>query len=65
MANAKPQARKETTPTVDIDERIRRRAFELFELRGCQDGHDFEDWMQAEAEIVGRPQKLANLRVVK
>ena len=65
MANAKPQTRKETTPAVDIDERIRRRAFELFQLRGCQDGHDFDDWVQAEAEISGKPQRLANLRVVR
>lgn len=65
MANAKAQTRKETIPTVDIDERIRQRAFELFQLRGCQDGRDFDDWMQAEAEVLGRPQKLANLRVVK
>jgi hypothetical protein len=47
MANAKPQMRKETTSTVDIDERIRQRAFELFQLRGCQDGHDFDDWMRS------------------
>ena len=65
MANAKPQTKKETTPIVDVDERVRQRAFELFQLRGCQDGHDFDDWMQAEAEILGRPHRLANLRVVK
>jgi Protein of unknown function (DUF2934) len=65
MANAKTQTRKETTSTVDIDERIRQRAFELFQLRGCQNGHDFDDWMQAEAEVRGKPQKLANLRVVR
>lgn len=65
MANAKPQTRKEMTPAVDIDERIRQRAFELFQLRGCQNGHDLDDWMQAEAEIMGKPQKLANLRVVR
>jgi hypothetical protein len=65
MANAKPQMRRETTPVVDPDERIRRRAFELFELRGRQDGHDFEDWLQAESEILGRTQRLASLRVVK
>ena len=65
MPVAKPQMRKETTPSVDIDERIRQRAFELFELRGRQDGRDFDDWLQAEAELLGRPTKLANLRVVK
>lgn len=32
---------------------IRRRAFELYEKRGCQDGHAEEDWAHAEAEILG------------
>ena len=65
MGNAKAQPKREATPIVDIDERIRQRAFELFQLRGCQNGHDFDDWMQAETEIMGKPQKLANLRVVR
>ncbi len=65
MGNAKAQPKRETTPVVDIDERIRQRAFELFQLRGCQDGHDFDDWMQAEAEVRGKPLKLGNLRVVR
>src|SRR5262249_5046931 len=65
MANAKPQTRKETTSTVDFVERIRQRAFELFQLRGCQYGHDFDDWRQAEAEVRGKPLKLGNLRVVR
>jgi hypothetical protein len=48
-----------------MDERIRLRAYRLFELRGREDGHDLEDWVAAETEILGRPVKLANLRVVK
>ena len=32
-------------------ERIRQRAHELYEARGGEDGHDLEDWLQAEAEI--------------
>lgn len=32
-------------------EEIRRRAYELYEARGRGDGHDLEDWLQAEAEI--------------
>lgn len=32
-------------------EQIRRRAHELYEARGQEDGHDIEDWLQAEAEI--------------
>jgi hypothetical protein len=32
---------------------VRRRAFELYEQRGCKDGHAEEDWARAEAEILG------------
>lgn len=31
---------------------IARRAYELFEARGCEHGHDWEDWFQAESELV-------------
>ena len=31
-------------------EKIRQRAYQLYEARGCDDGHDLEDWQQAEAE---------------
>ena len=44
-------------PTPDLTERISQRAYELFEARGREHGHDREDWLQAEAEI------LANLQV--
>jgi hypothetical protein len=33
---------------------IQKRAYELFEKRGCQHGHDIEDWLQAEAEVAGK-----------
>ncbi len=32
---------------------IRTRAYQLFEERGYQHGHDLDDWLQAEAEVVG------------
>jgi hypothetical protein len=32
-------------------EKIRRRAHELYEARRQEDGHDLEDWLQAEVEI--------------
>jgi Protein of unknown function (DUF2934) len=32
---------------------IRRRAYELYEKRGRQDGHAEEDWLRAEAEVLG------------
>ncbi len=32
---------------------IARRAFDLYLARGRQDGHDVEDWLQAERELRG------------
>ena len=37
--------------TVDLEEQISRRAYELYERRGCEAGHETEDWLQAEAEL--------------
>jgi Protein of unknown function (DUF2934) len=36
------------------EELIRVRAYQLYEERGCEHGHDLEDWLRAEAEIVGK-----------
>ena len=33
------------------DEDIAKRAFELYEARGCQNGHHIEDWLRAEPEL--------------
>ena len=33
---------------------IRLRAYLLYEQRGCENGHDVEDWLAAEAEILGK-----------
>ena len=38
---------------------IRRRAHELYEARGREDGHDLEDWLRAEAEVRGTAVKTA------
>ena len=42
-------------------EQIRRRAHELYEARGREEGHDVEDWLQAEAEIIAGKPLAANL----
>jgi Protein of unknown function (DUF2934) len=34
-----------------IHEMIRLRAYRFYEERGGEDGHDFEDWVRAEAEV--------------
>ena len=36
------------------EEIIRKRAYQLFELHGCQHGHDVEDWLEAEAHVMGK-----------
>ena len=38
----------------NAEEKIRVRAYELYEQRGMIDGHALDDWLQAEAEIVGK-----------
>jgi len=30
---------------------IARRAYELYEQRGCAHGHDIDDWLQAEQQL--------------
>jgi Protein of unknown function (DUF2934) len=41
----------------DIQERIGRRAYEIYEQRGRIDGLDLHDWLQAETEIIGQRRK--------
>jgi len=36
------------------EEIIRKRAYQLFEKDGFEHGHDLDDWLQAEAEIMGK-----------
>jgi len=38
----------------DIQNRIARRAYELFASSGFKDGHDLENWLVAESEVVGK-----------
>jgi len=41
------------TPPQLTEETIRLRAYHLYEERGCEPGHEFEDWLQAQAELTG------------
>ncbi len=45
--------------TEDVQLQIRERAYQLFEARGRELGHDVEDWLQAEAEILATLPQLA------
>lgn len=39
-------------------ERIARRAYELYEQRGRQEGRDVEDWMKAEQQLAGEGRQV-------
>ena len=55
--------RKSSAESMDQEmrEQIEKRAYEIFEARGAEPGHDVEDWVRAELEIVQqtRPQRAA------
>lgn len=41
-------------PAESLEEKIRFRAYELYERSGREEGHAHEHWVQAEAEIAGK-----------
>ena len=60
MTMAKTERRRTdnliTMPTIEpivgiTDSDIARRAYELYEQRGGEHGHDMDDWLQAEREL--------------
>jgi len=40
--------------SVNLDDEIRRQAYLLSEQRGFEPGHETEDWLNAEREVLGR-----------
>lgn len=56
LMTAKSKSRKPRSPkpaySSNIEERIRRRAYELYEQRDKVDGFALEDWLNAESEIL-------------
>jgi Protein of unknown function (DUF2934) len=55
---ATPKTTKSTLDTQVIAER----AHELYLLRGCEHGHDLDDWLTAESEVAAK--KPVKARVV-
>ncbi len=55
-----PKLKDEVSQALDVgsqeltEEIIRMRAYQLFEERGCEHGHDMDDWLQAETEVMGK-----------
>ena len=46
-----PTAPQTTESSTDLTEQVRCRAYELYEQRGREDGHELDDWLRAESEI--------------
>jgi hypothetical protein len=49
---ASARATKSTIKTLSPEERIRRRAYEIYLRRGNQSGSELGDWLQAEKEFL-------------
>ena len=54
-----PKPTAQSRPSEDPDpakaeEQVRARAYELFESRGGEAGHELEDWLRAEEEVTGQ-----------
>jgi len=48
---AMPTVVPDAPPAAVTDRDIARRAYELYEARGREHGHDLDDWLQAEREL--------------
>lgn len=48
------QRRNETAPSDELTDKIRARAYEIWEACGRLDGHHREHWLQAERELLTR-----------
>jgi Protein of unknown function (DUF2934) len=47
-----PTSVQRENPVPNVEDEIRRRAYELYEQRGREDGHDVDDWLRAEEEVM-------------
>jgi len=54
----KPPATAVSDPQ-ELENQIRQRAYALYEARGREDGHDLEDWLLAEEEIMEKKRPIA------
>jgi hypothetical protein len=48
---APARAKRIVAEELPLEERIQRRAYELYVLRGNESGSELDDWLQAEEEI--------------
>jgi len=53
----KNESRKNVVIPINLEDEIRRRAYELYQERGSASGSEAEDWLTAEREVRQRYQK--------
>ena len=47
-----PVRLEEAEHSEDLKNKIAERAYKIFERRGRVDGHDIDDWLRAESEVL-------------
>ena len=52
------RAKEPPVETLSLEERIRRRAYELYVQQGNQSGSELDDWLQAEEEMLQAQQQV-------
>jgi hypothetical protein len=52
------EVKKNVVP-INLEDEIRRRAYELYEQRNGSTGSEQEDWLRAETEVLARYQQTA------
>ena len=50
-----------TRQELELESQISLRAYELYEARGREDGHEQEDWLRAEEEITSKKVRTATV----
>jgi len=53
-AASSPEIKMPPASETDVNTEIRRRAYELYQERGGEPGHEDEDWLLAEREVLAR-----------
>jgi hypothetical protein len=59
---AKSAAAGTPAEQLPLEERLQKRAYELYVLRGNESGSELDDWLQAEDEIRNAEEELAKSR---
>jgi len=63
LNNAPTNSSLQVTELPDHQE-IQTRAYELYEQRGREDGHELEDWLQAEGEVSSTRRTQQQVRTI-